>query len=194
MPAVTADTLDAAGTATVINGSCAAFNPAGQGSCEGFTFTTVDKFTTKYTEMLQTLHAALPSTTIFVYNLPDVLSIPFATTVPPVVFNPQTNQPVLDPAGHVIPLIGEHHDGSVSQIDPTSTLVTLPALSLEAVGFAVVQDGTEASNVLAGDAGSLVDDDPGDRSAQQQGRSHKPCQSIEKHQFMNAVTHQLWES
>jgi lysophospholipase L1-like esterase len=131
------DTLDAAGTATVISGSCAAFNPAGGGSCEGFTFTTVDKFTTKYTEMLQTLHAALPNTTIMVVNLHNITSIPFATTVPPVVFNPQTNQPVLDPQGHVIPLIGEAHDGSVGQIDPTSTLVTLPALSLEAVGFGI---------------------------------------------------------
>lgn len=131
------DILDAAGSATAINGSCAIANPAGGGSCEGFTFTTVDKFTTSYSTILQTLRAALPNTTILAFTLPDILSIPFTTTVPPVVINPATNQPVLDPNGHVIPLIGQKHDGSVGQIDPTSTLVTLPALSLEALGFGI---------------------------------------------------------
>ncbi|MCW3055575.1 MAG: hypothetical protein JWN14_4745, partial [Chthonomonadales bacterium] len=33
---------------------------------------------------------------------------------------------------------------------------------LESVGFAVVQNGTEASDILTGDARGLVDDDAGD--------------------------------
>ena len=131
------DDLDAAGSATVISDSCLALNPAEDGLCDGITLTTIDKFTSKYTQILQTLHAALPNATIVVINLPDVTSIPFATTVPPVVINPATQQPVLDPAGHVIPLIGEKHDGSVAQVDPTSTLVTLGALPLEAQGFGI---------------------------------------------------------
>ncbi len=39
-------------------------------------------------------------------NIPDVTSIPFVTTLPRFVFNPKTNQLVLDPTGHPIPLIG----------------------------------------------------------------------------------------
>jgi lysophospholipase L1-like esterase len=131
------DTLDAAGTATVDSASCLALNPAGGGSCEGVTFTSVDVFTAKYTEMVQTLHAALPSTTLLLFNLPNVTSIPFATTVPPVVIDPHTNQPVINPqTGGVIPLIGQAHDGSVGPI-PLNTLVTLPALALEAQGLGI---------------------------------------------------------
>jgi hypothetical protein len=131
------DTLDAAGTGTVKNDSCLALSPAGGGSCEGITFTSLDVFTAKYTQMVQTLHAALPNATILLVNLPDITSIPFATTVPPVVINPQTNQPVINPAtGGPIPLIGEAHDGSVGPI-PLTTLVTLPALSLEGQGLGI---------------------------------------------------------
>jgi hypothetical protein len=86
--------------------------------------------------MMQTLRGALPNTTILVSTLPGITAVPFSTTVPPVVVNPQTHAPVLDPQGHVIPLIGQHHDGSVGPI-PLDTLVTLPALSLEPLGFGI---------------------------------------------------------
>ncbi|MGH9442987.1 MAG: SGNH/GDSL hydrolase family protein [Thermoanaerobaculia bacterium] len=131
------DDLDAVGSGTVISDSCLALNPAENGLCDGITLTTIDKFTTKYTQILQTLHAALPNATIVVVTLPDVTSIPFATTVPAVVINPATQQPVLDPSGHVIPLIGEKHDGTVAQVDPSTTLVTLGALPLEAQGLGI---------------------------------------------------------
>ena len=39
-------------------------------------------------------------------NIPDVTSIPFVTTIPRFLVNPKTNQLVLDPGGHPIPLIG----------------------------------------------------------------------------------------
>ena len=130
------DLLDAAGTGTVLSDSCLALSPQGGGSCDGITFTTLDKFTTKYNQVLQTLRGGLPDATIVVFTIPDVTTLPFATTVPPVVVNPATRQPVLDPAGHVIPLIGQKHDGSVGQI-PLNTLVTLPASSLEGQGLGI---------------------------------------------------------
>lgn len=43
---------------------------------------------------------------IAIANLPNVTTVPFITTIPPVVVNPATNQPVLDPNGRPIPLIG----------------------------------------------------------------------------------------
>lgn len=41
---------------------------------------------------------------IFVANIPSIPTIPFVTTIPPVVLNPATNQPVLDSANKPIPL------------------------------------------------------------------------------------------
>src|SRR5260370_24103706 len=38
-------------------------------------------------------------------NIPDVTSIPFVTTIPPILVDPKTNQPVIF-GGHTVPLIG----------------------------------------------------------------------------------------
>jgi hypothetical protein len=130
------DDLDAVGSGTVISDSCLALNPAENGLCDGITITPVDVFTAKYNEILQTLHTALPNATIMTVNLPDITVLPFDTTVPPVVINPATQQPVLDPAGHPIPLLGEDHHGNTIQIPP-DTLVTIGALPLEAAGYGI---------------------------------------------------------
>jgi lysophospholipase L1-like esterase len=130
------DVLDAAGTGTVLSDSCLAVSAEGGGSCDGVTFTTLAKFTAKYNQILQTLRGGLPNATIVVFTVPDVTSLPFSRTIPPVVVNPATRQPVLDPAGHVIPLIGQKHDGTVGQI-PLNTLVTLPASGYEALGIGI---------------------------------------------------------
>jgi lysophospholipase L1-like esterase len=130
------DVLDALGSATAISASCGAINHDPDGVCDGITLTPLAVFTAKYAEVLQTLHAALPNTTILVVNVPDVTALPFATTLPPVVIDPASLQPILDPGGHPIPLIGRRHDGSAGPI-PADTLVTLGAASLEAQGMGI---------------------------------------------------------
>jgi lysophospholipase L1-like esterase len=125
------DVLDAAGSGTAISDSCTALNGDSQGRCFGVTITDINTFTTKYTEVLQTLRGGLPNATIAVANIPDVTAIPFTTTIAPVVVNPATRQPVLGPDGNPIPLIGEQHDGTPAPLPP-DTLVTLGAATLEA--------------------------------------------------------------
>jgi lysophospholipase L1-like esterase len=139
------DVLDAAASATVISPSCGAINGDPAGHCDGFvapngsfvplTLTPLDFFTTNYTTILQTLRGALPDATIAVANVPNVTAIPFTTTLPPVVINPLTQQPVLH-NGQPIPLIGQFHDGTVGPIPP-DTLVTLGAAPLEQMGFGI---------------------------------------------------------
>lgn len=125
------DVLDAAASATAISDSCTLLNGDPNHTCIGITITDIDTFTAKYTELLQTLQAALPGVTIAVANIPDVTAIPFVTTLAPVVVNPATRQPVLDPNGQPIPLIGEQHDGTPAPL-PLNTSVTLGAAALEA--------------------------------------------------------------
>ena len=80
----------------------------------------------------QSLITALGTTgaRIFAANLPDVTSIPFVTTIPPVVVNPSTAQPVLV-NGQPVPLIGPN--GPL----PSGSLVTLAASSLLAEGIGI---------------------------------------------------------
>ncbi len=70
---------------------------------EGVTLTPVAQFDADF----RTIMGALAQTgaKLAVANLPDVSSIPFVTTIPPVVVNPQTQQPVLI-NGQTVPLIG----------------------------------------------------------------------------------------
>ena len=60
---------------------------------EGVTLTPVDAFTAKYEEVIEGLSAS--GRTLVVFNIVDIAAIPFATTIPPVVVNPATRQPVL---------------------------------------------------------------------------------------------------
>jgi lysophospholipase L1-like esterase len=70
---------------------------------EGVTLTPVAQFDADFRAIM----AAVASTgaKIAVGNIPDVASIPFVTTLPPIVVNPQTQQPVLI-NGQPVPLIG----------------------------------------------------------------------------------------
>ncbi len=93
-------------------------------------------------------------------NVFPITAIPFFTTIPPIVIDPATNQPVLDPSNNVIPLIGEFQGGSGPL--PITSLVTLGAGSLLAQGIgipvalggtgnplpdAVILDPTEQTNI-----------------------------------------------
>ena len=60
---------------------------------EGVTVTPVDS----YRSMMDAIFDSLLNQThanIYVANIPDIASIPFVTTIPPVIFNPETFQPV----------------------------------------------------------------------------------------------------
>jgi len=107
---------------------------------EGVTLTPVADFTADYRALIDSLSAT--GAKMIVANIPDVTVIPFVTTIPPVVVNPQTREPVKDPRGNLIPLIGTFSDGTVGQInlDPNSNwfaLVTLQASPLLGQGIGI---------------------------------------------------------
>lgn len=61
-------------------------------------------FESDYRAVIDALNAA--SGAMVVANIPDIVAIPFFSTIPPFVVDPVTRLPVLDPANNVIPLIG----------------------------------------------------------------------------------------
>jgi lysophospholipase L1-like esterase len=115
---------------------------------DGVTLTPVDVFTASYQAILD---AIPPNVTLVKANIPDVTAIPFTTTIPPVVVDPTTRQPVTV-GGQLVPLLGAGDD--VFPCTPTppdqgcplpaGTLVTLPAAALlaQGVGIPVALGGT----------------------------------------------------
>jgi hypothetical protein len=93
---------------------------------EGVTLTPAAQFDAD----IKTLTAAITAkgAKFAIGNIPDVTSIPFVTTIPRFLVNPKTNQLVLDPGGHPIPLIGP--DGPLQAGD----FVLLTAAAELAVG------------------------------------------------------------
>ncbi len=86
--------------------------------------------------MMNALLTGAPNAKFVVGNLPNVTAIPFFTTIPAVVVNPATRQPILI-NGQPIPLIVQKHDASgnliVAQANPQTDLICLTALdSMEA--------------------------------------------------------------
>jgi len=105
---------------------------------EGVTLTPVDAFASKYGEVAAAL---APGRTVVAFNIPNINVIPFATTIPPVVVDPATRQPVIVD-GQPVPLLGP---GDVAfPCDPAppcglppGTLVTLPASALLSQGIGI---------------------------------------------------------
>jgi lysophospholipase L1-like esterase len=95
---------------------------------DGVTLTPADTFRAAYASILETLRGA--EVDVVAANLPDVTSIPFATTIPPYVVEPATGQPVLV-NGERVPLLGPN--GPL----PAGAFVTLPASSLLAQGIGI---------------------------------------------------------
>jgi lysophospholipase L1-like esterase len=95
---------------------------------DGVTLTPAPAFRAAF----QTAVTALRGTgaTVVAANLPDVTTIPFVTTLPPVVLNPLTSQPVIV-NNQTVPLLGP--GGPLSP----GTLVTLGASSLMAQGIGI---------------------------------------------------------
>lgn len=97
---------------------------------DGVTLTPVAQFEADYTTIVGALEGV--GADLALATLPDVTSIPFVTTVPPVLVNPATQQPVLGPDGNPIPLLGV---GGVP-LSPGDR-VLLPATAKLAMGIGV---------------------------------------------------------
>jgi len=102
---------------------------------EGVTLTPVASFKSAYEQVVAALRAS--GAFVTAANLPDVTTIPFATTLRPFVVDPLTGAPVLA-GGQPVPLLGP--TGPL----PTGSLVTLAASALlsEGVGIPAAQGGT----------------------------------------------------
>jgi lysophospholipase L1-like esterase len=96
--------------------------------------TSVDSFRTSYNAMLDRLIAGAPGAGMVVGTFPNnPLSLPFLTTVRPVLINPQTGQPVLI-SGQPVPLIADLGGGNIGPL-PTGSFVLLTAASKLQTGF-----------------------------------------------------------
>jgi lysophospholipase L1-like esterase len=108
---------------------------------DGVTLTPVDAFTAAYQAIVD---AIPPNVTLVKANIPDVTAIPFTTTIPPVLVDPTTRQPVVI-GGQLVPLLGPGDDAfpctpvppDQGCALPSGTLVTLPAAALLAQGVGV---------------------------------------------------------
>ncbi len=98
--------------------------------------TPTDAFKAAYTKLLDQLTAGAPSAGIVVGNLPTSAALPFLTTVPPVLINPATRQPVLLPNGQPIFFIADLGGGTIGQLPPGS-FVALPCSSQIGTGFGI---------------------------------------------------------
>jgi len=93
-------------------------------------------FTANYIKLLDKLVAGAPNAGIAVAGVPDPTVVPFATTIPALLINPATSQPVLGPDGKPIQLFGDLGGGVIGAL-PFGTFVTLGGSSLLASGFGI---------------------------------------------------------
>ncbi|MEO8217174.1 MAG: SGNH/GDSL hydrolase family protein [Acidobacteriota bacterium] len=98
--------------------------------------TPLDDFKTAYTAALDRLVAGAPNAGMVTAGVPGVTFLPYANTVPPVLVNPATSQPVLGPDGKPIFLVADLGGGNFGQLPPGS-LVLLPAISKISTGFGI---------------------------------------------------------
>jgi lysophospholipase L1-like esterase len=99
--------------------------------------TSVESFRTAYNTMLDQLTTGAPNAGMIVGNLPTTpAALPLLTTVPPVLINPQTRQPVLGPDGQPIFFIADLGGGQIGQLPPGS-VVLLPASARLATGVGI---------------------------------------------------------
>lgn len=94
-------------------------------------------FKTNYEKLLDTLIAGAPSAGMVVGTLPTAYAAsPYLTTVPRVLVNPATRQPILGPDGQPIPLIADLGGGNFGQL-PAGSFVLLPASAKIGTGFGI---------------------------------------------------------
>ncbi len=97
---------------------------------EGVTMTPALQFQTEYTTLVGTLRGARPNAPILVGNIPDVLAIPYVTTIKPYIVNPAT--------GQHIPLLGEA--GPLTEND--YVMLTASSLLAHGIGIPAAAGGT----------------------------------------------------
>jgi lysophospholipase L1-like esterase len=104
---------------------------------EGVTLTPVAVFEIKYTQLMAAIRGT--GRTIVALNIPEEVNTPFTQTIPRVIVNPTTRQPVLV-NGQTVPLLGPRTTATCSTAPcpvPEGTLVTLGASSLLAQGIGI---------------------------------------------------------
>ena len=90
-------------------------------------------FTTAYNALLDKLIAGAPNAGIIVGNIPtNALALPYVTTVPRVLVDPSTRQPILV-GGAPVPLIADLGGGNIGPL-PAGSFVLLPAAAKIATG------------------------------------------------------------
>ena len=119
-------------TALVWSGTNDILGSVLQGSVLGIT--PVGAFESSFTAMIDSVLLATGGTVAG--NVPDVLDFPYFTTIPPVVVDPTTREPVLHPVtGQFIPLLYDSL-GTTTGLPPGS-LVLLPATTFLAQGIGI---------------------------------------------------------
>ena len=123
---------------------------------EGVTLTPVAVFDAKFTQLMTGLRAT--GRRIVALNIPDVSALAFTRTIPPVVVNPATRQPVLV-NGQPVSLLGPRTTATCQTAPcplPAGTLVTLGASPLlgSGVGIPASVGGTGAPLPDGGISGS----------------------------------------
>lgn len=107
---------------------------------EGVTLTPTAVFQPAFQTIVSTL--AGTGRTLVLLNISDVTALPFATTIPPVVVDPTTSQPVLV-GGQPVPLLGPGNAANPCPTGlpacplPAGTLVTLLAQPLLEQGYGI---------------------------------------------------------
>lgn len=95
----------------------------------GTTITPQNEFETMYGELLAKIKKYSPNTHVVVANIPNVTDIPYVKTLPPVVIDPATFQPVLV-GGQPVPLLTKEQDVQyvmLSAFDSLKAGIGIPA-------------------------------------------------------------------
>ncbi len=103
---------------------------------EGVTLTPFPEFNQAYRTILGAV--AQSGAQMVVANIPDVTALAFVTAIPPVVVDPATGDPVLDPNGNPIPLIGPN--GPMGSGD--KVLLSAASFLAQGVGIPAALGGT----------------------------------------------------
>lgn len=103
---------------------------------DGVTLTRRADFRAAYRTILGAI--AQSGAQMAVANIPDVTALPFVTTIPPVVVNPATRQPVIGPNGQPVPLLGPN--GPLGPGD--RVLLSASGLLAQGIGIPAAVGGT----------------------------------------------------
>lgn len=97
--------------------------------------TPIDEFKADYDKIVEMLTTGVPNAGMVLGSVADVTSVPFATTIPPVIINPATGQPLIVNGAPVF-YVADLGNGEIGQLTPGS-LVTIAASSFLATGYGI---------------------------------------------------------